>query len=37
MAWGRLLLGEAITTAMLAGTVLILCGTWLILAKKSQL
>jgi len=36
MAWGRLILGEAITTAMLAGTVLILCGTWLIVAKKSS-
>ena len=37
MAWGRLLLGEAITTAMLAGAALILCGTWLIVAKKSRL
>ncbi|MCJ7525908.1 MAG: hypothetical protein MUP71_11920 [Candidatus Aminicenantes bacterium] len=35
MAWGRLILGEAITSAMPAGAVLILCGTWLIVAKKS--
>ena len=33
MAWGRLLLGEAVTWSMILGAAVILAGTWLVAAR----